>query len=236
MLTNPYDEVGDRRHRVRHRGGIATTGAAAGRPIAPRSVEVIDLARSPPRTRPRSRSTSGHVRRRWSSAGRRCRQGDGRLGFGVTLAAPALRSQWWFVNGDKGAGVSERYSIYNPTEDDVEVQPTYLGIPPTARLVDRSDRGAGPPGGDVHARRRRRPARRSPRRGVRHHGRVAVDRRRAGHHAHDRRLATTSVLLGGVSASGGRRRRPRRGGRHRAGRAGRGRPRRLQRRQRRRRR
>ncbi len=34
---------------------------------------------------------------------------------------PAPRDQWWFANGRKGAGITERYSIYNPTDDDVEV-------------------------------------------------------------------------------------------------------------------
>ena len=55
--------------------------------------------------------------------------GDGRLGYSMTLASPALRSQWWFANGAKGAGVTERFSIYNPTDDDVEVTPVFLGIP-----------------------------------------------------------------------------------------------------------
>jgi hypothetical protein len=47
----------------------------------------------------------------------------------MTLASPSLRSQWWFANGAKGADVTERFSIYNPTEQDVEVTPVFLGIP-----------------------------------------------------------------------------------------------------------
>jgi hypothetical protein len=55
--------------------------------------------------------------------------GGGRLGTQVTLAQPAPRDQWWFANGLKGEGVSERYSLYNPTDDDVEVDPVLIGIP-----------------------------------------------------------------------------------------------------------
>jgi hypothetical protein len=54
--------------------------------------------------------------------------GEGRLGYSMTLASPVLRSQWWFANGLKGEGVTERFSIYNPGDDDVQVQPLYLGI------------------------------------------------------------------------------------------------------------
>jgi hypothetical protein len=55
--------------------------------------------------------------------------GGGRLGYSMTLASPTLRSQWWFANGSKGAGITERFSIYNPTDEAVEVTPLFLGIP-----------------------------------------------------------------------------------------------------------
>ena len=79
----------------------------------------------------------------------------------MTLASPALRSQWWFANGAKGAGVTERFSIYNPTDDDVEVTPVFLGIAERHRRARRADRRAGPPGRHVRVRRRRRAARRA---------------------------------------------------------------------------
>ena len=47
----------------------------------------------------------------------------------MTLASPAPRDQWWFANGNKGAEITERYSIYNPTDADVEVDAIFLGIP-----------------------------------------------------------------------------------------------------------
>jgi hypothetical protein len=51
-----------------------------------------------------------------------------RLGFTMSLAAPALRDQWWFADGDKGSGITEQFSIYNPTDTDVEVDVIFLGI------------------------------------------------------------------------------------------------------------
>ena len=90
--------------------------------------------------------------------------GGGRLGYSMTLASPALRSQWWFANGEKGAGVTERFSIYNPTDDDVEVHAAVPRDPGRhRRSLDRPDHGAGPAGRDVHVRHRRRAARRPPR-------------------------------------------------------------------------
>jgi hypothetical protein len=54
--------------------------------------------------------------------------GPERRGFTVTLAAPAARDQWWFADGEIGPDVVERYSIYNPGEDDVEVTAALLGV------------------------------------------------------------------------------------------------------------
>ena len=55
--------------------------------------------------------------------------GGGRLGYGVTLAAPALRDQWWFADGETGEGVTETFAIYNPTDTDVQVDAVFLGLP-----------------------------------------------------------------------------------------------------------
>lgn len=136
VLTNPYDEVA-----IVDIGFATATGPRQpqqlqGRPVAPRSVEVIDLAEIAARD---EAEVAVNVRATFGAliVGRaQVWQGDGRLGFGVSMAAPALRSQWWFADGDKGAGVTERYSLYNPTEDDVEVQPTFLGIAEGTDLID----------------------------------------------------------------------------------------------------
>ena len=62
--------------------------------------------------------------------------GGGRLGHTVTLGAPALRDQWWFADGERNEGVSESYSLYNPTDDEVEVSVFFGGLPIDAGVED----------------------------------------------------------------------------------------------------
>ena len=38
-----------------------------------------------------------------------------------------MRDQWWFAGGEKGSGIDERYSLFNPTGDDVSVDVVFLG-------------------------------------------------------------------------------------------------------------
>ena len=106
VLSNPFDQIGHRRHRLRHRRGHrASRRSCRASRSRPRSVQVIDLdsiaARDEAAGRgPRRLPRAGHAHRRAGPALR----GAGRLGYSMTLASPALRSQWWFANGCKGAG------------------------------------------------------------------------------------------------------------------------------------
>jgi hypothetical protein len=65
-----------------------------------------------------------------------------RTGYVMTLAAPAVRDQWWFVYGERADNVVENYYLYNPGEEDAEVTPVLLGFqqpegmqPPDAFVV-----------------------------------------------------------------------------------------------------
>ena len=136
ILTNPYDDVAIVDIGFATAAGSRQPAQLQGKPVQPHSVEVIDLAtiaaRDEAEVAVKVEATFGEL-----VVGRaQVYQGEGRLGYGVGLAAPALRSQWWFANGDKGEGITERYSLYNPTEEDVEVQPTFLGIPQGTDLID----------------------------------------------------------------------------------------------------
>ena len=51
-----------------------------------------------------------------------------RTGYVMTLAAPALRDQWWFVYGERADNVVEHYYLYNPGEEDAAVTPVLLGF------------------------------------------------------------------------------------------------------------
>ena len=106
-------------------------GSYSGLTVPARSTRVIDLgapgagAQNEPILAVSVTSTRGRL-----VVGRSQRfLGGGRLGTQVTVASPAPRDQWWFANGRKGTDTTDRYSIYNPTDDDVEVDTIFLGIP-----------------------------------------------------------------------------------------------------------
>jgi len=71
--------------------------------------------------------------------------GGGRFGFDVSLAAPELRDQWWFADGERTEGVTETFSIYNPTDDEVEVTVFFGGLPLEASAVNEGDPIIVPP-------------------------------------------------------------------------------------------
>lgn len=102
-----------------------------------RGVRVIDLAEAGVQDEPLLavdvQVTSGRI-----VAGRSQHLiAGGRLGYTMSLGAPSLDDQWWFADGETAEGVTESYVIYNPTEDDVEADLVFLGIP--------VDEGAPPP-------------------------------------------------------------------------------------------
>jgi hypothetical protein len=130
VLTNPYEDVVIVDIGFATAEGSRTPAAYQGLPIAPLSVQVIDLgapgagAQGEERLAVRVVATRGKLvvgRSQHLLAGNR-------LGYTMSLAAPALRDQWWFADGDKGSGVTELFSIYNPTDGDVEVDVIFLGI------------------------------------------------------------------------------------------------------------
>ncbi len=136
VLTNPSDQVAIVDVGFATASGSREPQNLQGMPVPARSVQVIDMAsiaaRDEAEVAVKVEATFGEL-----VVGRgQVYMSGGRLGYGMALAAPALRSQWWFANGDKGPGVTERYSLYNPTENDVEVQPTFLGIADGTDLID----------------------------------------------------------------------------------------------------
>ena len=144
VLTNPYDQTVVVNIEFATREGSRRPNSYRGLTVAARSIRVIDLgapgagAQSEPILAVSVEASRGRL-----VVGRSQRYlGGGRLGTQVTLASPAVRDQWWFVGGRVGAGVVERYSIYNPTDDDVEVDPIFVAIP-TAVQADTIEVPAG---------------------------------------------------------------------------------------------
>ncbi len=130
VLTNPFEQTVVVNLEFATRDGSRRPASYRGLTVAPRSVRVIDLgapgagAQSEPILAVGVEATRGRL-----VVGRsQTFLGGGRSGSQVTLAQPALREQWWFADGAKGDGVDERFSIYNPTDDQVEVDVIFLGI------------------------------------------------------------------------------------------------------------
>jgi hypothetical protein len=136
VLTNPFDQDVIVDIGFATDDGTREPSALQGFPIAPRSMQVIDVDSIAARDEPQVAVTVDAQRGATLLVGRaQLYNGGGRLGYSMTLASPVARSQWWFANGLKGEGVTERYSIYNPGDDDVQVQPLYLGIASDVQVV-----------------------------------------------------------------------------------------------------
>jgi hypothetical protein len=127
VLSNPYDGTAVVDLSFTTIEGERSPPAFQGVPIDGRSVVVVrigELTRDEQVISVAVRATRGRV-----VAGRGQHYiGAGRLGFGMALATPVPRDQWWFADGARSGDVAERFVIYNPTDEDVEVIITFLGI------------------------------------------------------------------------------------------------------------
>ncbi len=129
ILSNPYDDAAIAQLSFATEGDEASPAAFQGFTIPPQSVKSIPIAELGNRDEPviavEVTTTSGRI-----VLGRAQHYtGGGRLGYDVSLAAPAPRDQFWFADGERGAGITETFSIYNPTESDVSVDAIFLGLP-----------------------------------------------------------------------------------------------------------
>jgi hypothetical protein len=136
ILTNPYDDAAVIDLGFATESGDATPSQFQGFTILPNSVKTIRIADLGARDElviaVRIEASSGRI-----VVGRSQHYiGGGRLGYDVSLAAPALRDQFWFADGEQGDGITETYAVYNPTDTDVEVDVVFLGLPLEANFGD----------------------------------------------------------------------------------------------------
>ena len=129
ILTNPYDDTASVDLRFATAAGESTPAAFQGFTVPPHSVRTIPIAELGARDEPVIAVEVAAERGRLVVGRAQHFLGGGRLGYGVTLAAPALRDQWWFADGETGEGVTETFAIYNPTDTDVQVDAVFLGLP-----------------------------------------------------------------------------------------------------------
>jgi hypothetical protein len=130
ILANPFDQTVVVDIAFATRDGFREPGSYRGLTVPPQSIRLIDLgapgagAQSEPVLAVDIEVARGRV-----VAGRfQHFRGGGREGAQVSMAEPALREQWWFADGQKGAGIREEYVIFNPTAEAVEVDVLFVGI------------------------------------------------------------------------------------------------------------
>ena len=128
VVMNPYPTEATVAIRFATQDGTREPTDLQAESIPPFSVRVYDMADLAARRRTRGGGSIAATRGQITVARAQTYVGDDRRGYAVTLAAPAPRTQWYFVEGESGADITERYSIYNPTDERVEVQPSILGV------------------------------------------------------------------------------------------------------------
>lgn len=125
VLTNPYPDAAIVDIGFVTNEGIRNPSRLQGYPVPGHSVRVVELgARDEPIISTKVIATRGRV-----IAGRAQQYiGGGRLGFTMTLGAPALANQFYFADGEVGEGITEQYAIYNASDQEVQVDAVFLGI------------------------------------------------------------------------------------------------------------
>jgi hypothetical protein len=129
VIANPYSDTAIVDVTFFTKSGTRQPSAFQADSIAPRSLKVINVAQS---GLVDEQVIGVHVS---ASRGRLVVErgqhyvGGGRLGYSLLLGSPTTSSQVWFAYGEQGKGITEQYAVLNPTEDDVEVTPTVLGVP-----------------------------------------------------------------------------------------------------------
>lgn len=145
VLTNPFDEPVVASLRFSTEAREAEPGQFGGFTVPPRSVRTIPIAELGARDEPIISVAVEATAGRLIVARAQEYNGGGRFGYDVSLGAPELRDQWWFADGELSEGVTETFSIYNPTDDEVEVQVFFGGIPLAASAVNEQDPVVVPP-------------------------------------------------------------------------------------------
>ena len=138
VLTNPYDDAAVVDLVFATAAGEFMPAAFQGFTILPQSVETIPIAELGARDEAVIAVNVAAERGRLVVGRAQHFLGGGRLGYNMSLAAPALRDQWWFADGEAGDGITESFAIYNPTDDDVQVDVVFLGIPVDALAGDNT--------------------------------------------------------------------------------------------------
>ena len=138
VITNPYPAPAIVNFRFATVNGPSEPGRLQGFVVEGRSVAVVDQS-SLPRDETLLAARITASRGRVVVARAQNFTGGGRSGFTMSLGAPALSDQYYFVDGEVGEGITATYSIYNGSDQAVDVDAVFLGIPVDANASVQPD-------------------------------------------------------------------------------------------------
>lgn len=126
VISNPYPDDAILNISFASADGTREPNSLQGVPVKPYSVLIINqeqLAKDEAVYAVSLVASRGKV-----VAARAQAYADERRGFSLSLGAPGASTEWWFAGGWKDGTNFERFSLYNPSEDDIRVQPVFLGV------------------------------------------------------------------------------------------------------------
>jgi hypothetical protein len=126
VITNPFPDEAIVDVSFASNDGERTPPQLQGVPIAGHSVHVVSqefLAKDEAVLAVSIVASRGRV-----VAGRAQQYLGERQGYTLSLGSPAGSAGWWFADGENDGTNKERYSIYNPTDQEATVQPVFLGV------------------------------------------------------------------------------------------------------------
>lgn len=126
LVTNPYPDSAVVDIALITATGRRDPTELQGYVVPPRSISIVDLSGSFARDEEELSVSVESRRGRVIATKAQVFNGGRRLGYSVTIGAPALGDQWFFADGEVGDGIDERYSILNPTDEEIDVDVVFL--------------------------------------------------------------------------------------------------------------
>lgn len=122
IVTNPFPDYTNITVTVLTEDGVRTPSDLQNQTVAGRSVRKLDLEQFGLRDEQLlAVQVSSTPERVVVGRAQNYYGGLGRNGYAMTLGAPSADTRWYFADGEKGSGVSESLTIFNPSEETATV-------------------------------------------------------------------------------------------------------------------
>lgn len=138
VITNPFPDMAIVDVEFATRDGRRAPQALQGLPVPGRSIRVVSEDTMP---KDEAILAAEVIASRGRVVVARAQRYVGeRQGFSLTLASPTISTEWWFADGERSDEVAfERYSIFNPGDEEITVDMAVLGVMSDEFVPYRSD-------------------------------------------------------------------------------------------------